>query len=77
MGNIEFKSVEEIDLLKEVLQEIKEIFTSHRVEPSLQMLSLKREKLEEKLKETSLKTIEQMVRDDLLYFQEKKKLKSE
>jgi len=35
MGNLEFKSLEEIDLLKEVLEEIKEIFISHRVEPSL------------------------------------------
>lgn len=56
--------------------EVKEIFVSHRIEPVLEFLKQKREEVKELKAKQSVKTIEQMVRDDLKYFLEKRRLKS-
>ena len=69
-----FKTKSEIEDLEEVLLEVKELFPSHRVESSLEYLNEKKgERIEEKVE--AKKTIEQMVRDDLKYFLQKRKLK--
>lgn len=72
---MEIGTVEELDDLAEVLEQVKEIFKSHRVEPTLEILAAKREKIIELAKVQKKKTIEQMVKDDLKYFTEKRKLK--
>lgn len=55
---------------------MKEIFTSHRVEPSLEHLNERKAQVQGADVE-SKKTIEQMVKDDLKYFLQKRKLKAE
>lgn len=62
--------------MEETMLEVKEIFVSHRIEPVLEFLKQKREEVKELKAKQSIKTIEQMVRDDLKYFLEKRRLKS-
>lgn len=62
--------------MEETMLEVKEIFVSHRIEPVLEFLKQKREEVKELKAKQSVKTIEQMVRDDLKYFLEKRRLKS-
>lgn len=70
--------MEELDILEEVMEEVKDLFISHRVDPYLSHLREMRKKL---TKENSTQKkeipIQDLVRQDLIFFTHKRKLKAE
>lgn len=69
--------MEDAETLTEVILQVKDVFRSHNVEGCLTFLENKKKELREKKVGEVKKTIEEMVKDDLKFFLEKRKLKAQ
>jgi hypothetical protein len=70
--------LEEIEHLEEVISEVKDLFISHRVDPYLEHLALKKKEIKkgDDIKKKEI-PIQELVRQDLIYFMHKRKLESQ
>lgn len=78
LTSYEKMTVEEIEMFEEVLQEIKDLFISHRVDPYIQHLDMMKRLARKALKNEKKEIpIQELVRQDIVFLLNKKKIEAE